>query len=216
MGEKMRTRLALAIGGATAALTVGAAAAETPRLHPFEELCVAYATTGQMMEGNGNQCHRHYGYEAYRQETIRFKVPGMAQTQSHTFVTIGPEIYDVDPRAGTATKTRNPLYDALVKGGGKDPEAVARAAGMVPTGGSDTLLGLSCRLYAGQLLGEMCMTDDGIVLRLTLAGMSMTATEVQRGESGDPAIYDLPGKATVIDAPPMPRGLQDLMKQYRP
>ena len=92
-----------------AALLLGAGqgiAAETPKFHPIEELCVSYKSSGQMMEGEALQCHRRFGHESYRIETTTIKIPGMSQTQKQTSVTIGPDVYAINRQAGTATKNK--------------------------------------------------------------------------------------------------------------
>jgi hypothetical protein len=178
-----------AVGFAALLLTaMPAAAADTPKLHPVEAMCVTYQISGQMMEGTNVQCHRQHGHETYRLETNTIKIPGMKQTTSSTTVTVGPDIYAINREAGTATKTKNPMYDGMAKSGGKDPAEYPRAMGMSPTGTTEELLGLRCSVTRSPALGDMRMTDDGITLRSKMPSMTMTATEVRR-DGGDPAIY---------------------------
>jgi hypothetical protein len=194
--------------------TMSATAADTPKLHLVEALCITYQISGQMMEGTNVQCHRQYGHETYRLETTKIKIPGFAQTQSKTTVTVGADIYAINRDAGTATKTKNPMYDGMAKSAGTDPAEFLRAMGMSPTGTTEEILGLRCTVYQSTALGDMCMTDDGITLRSKMPSMTMTATEVRRDE-GDPAIYALPGQVEVKEGPDLSQGIQGLMKQYR-
>ena len=70
-----------AVGFAALLLTaMPAAAADTPKLHAVEAMCVTYQISGQMMEGTNVQCHRQHGHETYRLETNTIKIPGMKQT----------------------------------------------------------------------------------------------------------------------------------------
>ena len=89
--------------GVFVALSVSfAAAADMPKLHPIEALCVTYEMSGQMMEGDSVQCHRHYANESYQIQNTTIKIPGMTQTQSQTTVTIGPDIYAIGDRCSHA------------------------------------------------------------------------------------------------------------------
>ena len=196
-------------------LASAAAMADTPKLHPIGELCVAYKTGGQMMKGESIQCHRRNAYESYRVETTTIKIPGMTQTQHQTVVTIGPDIYTINQQAGTATKTKNPMYDGMAKSEGMTPADYARSMGMSPDGSTQEYLGIVCNVYRNPQLGEICMTDDGILLRMKMPQMTQTATEVRRGDAGDPAVYDLPNQVRVTEGPDLSQGLQGLMKQYQ-
>ncbi len=102
----MTLRLIGASACALALLASPAMAADTPKLHPVEALCVTYQLSGQMMEGTNVQCHRQHGYETYRLETNTIKIPGMTRTTSSTTVTIGADVYAINREAGTATKTK--------------------------------------------------------------------------------------------------------------
>jgi hypothetical protein len=205
----------IGLTGAFLALSVScAAAADMPKLHPIEALCVTYEMSGQMMEGDSVQCHRHYANESYQIQNTTIKIPGMTQTQSQTTVTIGPDIYAINRQAGTATKTKNPMYDGMAKSEGMSPADYAHSMGMSPDGTSQEYLGLTCAVYRNPSLGEICMTDDGILLRMKMPQMTQTATEVRR-EEGDPAIYALPSQVRVTEGPDLSQGIQGLMKQYQ-
>lgn len=195
-------------------LTAAPGHAGTPKLHPIEALCVTYTIGGQMMAGDSIQCHRQYANESYQVQNTKIKIPGMTQTQSQTTVTIGPDIYNIDRAAGTATKTKNPMYDRMAKSDGMTPADYARSMGMSPTGASEEHLGLRCDVYQSQMMGNICMTEDGIMLRMQMPNMTMTATEVRR-EAGDPGIYALPGQVRVTEGPDLSQGLKGLMKQYQ-
>lgn len=198
-----------------AMLSAGAAAAgDNPKFHPIEELCVAYEISGQMMEGEALQCHRKHAYESYRVDSMTIKIPGMTQTQRQTTVTIGPDVYAINRETGTATKTKNPMYNDMVGSQGMSPADYAQSMGMSAAGTTQEYLGLTCDVYRNPSLGEICMTDDGIVLRMKMPQMTQTATEVKR-EPGDPAIYDLPNQVRVTEGPDMSQGIQGLMKQYQ-
>lgn len=206
------------IGGVMALLVSGAAFADTPKLHPLEKLCVTYELSGEMMEGQHEQCHRQWAYESYRLERTKIKVPGFNHTQSRTVVTIGPDIYSIDREAGTGTKMQNPVYDEMVKASRDNPEGLvstyAEAMNMQATGETEEILGRYCKVYANPEMGEACMTDDGILLRMRMPQMAMTAVKVAEN-AGDSAIYDLPGKVRVTAGPALPQNMQEMMKQHQ-
>ncbi len=203
-----------AIMGSLLLLSPAATAADPPKLHPIEALCVTYEISGQMMEGDSVQCHRQYANQSYQIQNTTIKIPGMTQTQQQTNVTIGPDVYAINRQAGTATRTKNPMYDDLAKAEGMSPADYAQSMGMSPDGTTQEYLGLTCAVYRNPSLGEICMTDDGILLRMKMPQMTQTATEVRR-EEGDPAIYDLPNQVRVTEGPDLSHGIQGLMKQYQ-
>ncbi len=207
-----------ATAGVLTLLGSGTAVADTPKLHPLEKLCITYEISGQMMAGEHEQCHRQWAYETYRIENTKISVPGFSQTQRQTVVTIGPDIYTVNTESGTATKTKNPMYERMVRMAKDNPDglvsAYADAMGMQPTGKTEEILGRSCEVYANPKMGEACVSDDGIMLRMRMPQMTMTAVEVAE-EAGDPAIYDLPDQVRVTEGPELPQNMQDMMKQYQ-
>lgn len=89
--------------------------AGTPKLHPLEKGCVTYEMSGQMQSGSVTRCHRNYGYESYEIQNVTISMAGFSQTQTSHTITIGDTIYAIDLAAKTATKTKNPMYDGLVK-----------------------------------------------------------------------------------------------------
>ncbi len=102
----------------------------------------------------------------------------------------------------------------MAKSEAKDSAEYARSMGMTPTGVTEEHLGLTCSVYRSPSIGDMCMTDDGIMLRTKMPQMTMTATEVRRDE-GDAVIYVLPGQVTVTEGPDLSQGIRGMIKQYQ-
>jgi Domain of unknown function (DUF4412) len=76
--------------------------------------------------------------------------------------------------------------------------------------GEDTVAGLSCRIWEtpaaeGEPANQVCVTDDGIALRMNKAGAadkpSMLAEEIKRGRQ-DPALFAPPADYEIIDYAP--------------
>lgn len=205
--------LSLALGAAIA-LPVAAANPDTPQLHPVEAVCIDYEQSGQMQSGTSTKCHRDYGYEQYEVSELSIGMAGYTQSQSTFTVTIGDTVYAIDTAANTATQTVNPMYqgiaDAVAQSG---PDAVSdaflNAMGMTATGQTQTVTGLTCNVYASNMMGTACFTDDGLMLQQSVMGTQVTATAVTYDE-GVTENYRRYETATITQGPDLSKGLSGL------
>ncbi|MEO0816258.1 MAG: hypothetical protein AAFX86_03020 [Pseudomonadota bacterium] len=183
----------------------------TPKLHPVEAACIDYEMTGQMMNGTTTRCHRDYGYEIYEIENSTIGFGGFGQSQEMHRVTIGDTIYAIDLTTNSGTETTNPMYaqmvDAIEENGSEDiSDAFLSAMGYSATGQTKTIAGVSCTVYASQMIGSACLTDDGLALEQNVMGNVMTAVSVSY-EAGEDANYRRHETATITAGPDLSNGI---------
>jgi len=205
--------------------SVAQANESTPRLHPVEKVCVEYEHSGQMQSGSSTRCHRDYGYEIYEIQNLSMGLAGITQTQRQHNITIGDTIYAIDPETNTGTKTRNPMYDGIVRSVGESSveelsEHLLSVMGMTPTGRSKSIAGETCIIHDSSMLGSACLTDGGVLLEQEVLGNTMRATSVTYDE-GDDANYTLYRTAQITKGPDLSEGLGgaglgDLVEQHVP
>ncbi|MEL7539297.1 MAG: hypothetical protein AAGJ51_00205 [Pseudomonadota bacterium] len=210
--------LSLAVGAAFT-LPVAAANPDTPKLHPVEAVCIDYEQSGQMQSGTSTKCHRDYGYEQYEISELTIGMAGFSQSQSTFTVTIGDTIYAIDTEANTATQTVNPMYQGLAdavdqSGSAAVSDAFLNAMGMTPTGQTQTVVGLTCNVYASNMMGSACLTDDGLMLQQSVMGTEVTATSVTYDE-GVSENYRRHETATITQGPDLSNGIGGLLDQLQ-
>ncbi|MEM7458130.1 MAG: hypothetical protein AAF331_01585 [Pseudomonadota bacterium] len=210
--------LSLAVGAAFT-LPVAVANPDTPKLHPVEAVCIDYEQSGQMQSGTSTKCHRDYGYEQYEISQLTIGMAGFGQSQSTFTVTIGDTIYAIDTDANTATETVNPMYQGLAdavdqSGSAAVSDAFLSAMGMTPTGQTQTVVGLTCNVYASSMMGSACFTDDGLMLQQSVMGTEVTATSVTYDE-GATENYRRHESATITQGPDLSNGLSGLLDQLQ-
>ena len=196
----------------------------TPKLHPVKEACVSYEMSGQMQNGTTTRCHRKYGYEQYEIQNITVGIAGFTQTTNQHTITIGDTIYAIDLDKNTGTKTKNPMYEGLVENmQDKDPkemsDAFIQGMGFNPTGTSQSIAGHECNDYNSAQLGTVCLTDDGLMLKQEVFGNTTLATNVNMGESGDDANYELYENVSITEGPDLSSGgfdMESLKKLINP
>lgn len=192
----------------------------TPRLHPLEAACVEYEMSGQMQTGTSVRCHRDYGYEQYEIQNTTIGVAGFTQTQNQHTITIGDTIYAIDLTTNTGTQTVNPVYADIVDAlDDASPEEMSdqflAAMGFTPTGAVKTIAGVGCSVYASNMMGETCITSDGLTLEVNVMGMVQTATSVSIGSEGDAANYTLYQNVPITEGPDLSGGIGGLMDQFQ-
>lgn len=202
--------LSLAFGAAIM-LPVATANPNTPKLHSVEAVCIDYEQSGQMQSGTSTKCHRDFGYEQYETSELTIGMAGFSQSQSTFTITIGDTIYAIDTDANTATQTVNPMYQGLadaVDQSGSDAvsDAFLNAMGMIPTGQTQTVVGLVCNVYSSNMRGTACLTDDGLMLKQRVMGTEVTATAVSYDE-GVSENYRRHESATITQGPDLSNGL---------
>ena len=193
-------------------------ASGTPRLHPVEAVCIDYVMAGQMMNGTITRCHRNYAYEQYEITNTEVGFAGVTQSQNQHTITIGDTIYAIDLQKNTGTQTANPMYASLaaaVKNSTPEEMASAFIAGMgfSPTGGSKTIENINCTMYSAAQLGNVCLTDDGLMLEQDFMGNTQTAVSVSIGDGGDDANYTLYENVTITQGPDLSNGIGGLLDQ---
>ena len=209
----MKTKI-VSLGALVLATTCGGAATaddDTPKLHPIKEVCVSYESSGQMMNGTTIRCHRDYGYEIYEIESMSVGFGGFSQTQQTHRVTIGDQIYAINPNTNTGTQTTNPMYqqiaDAVAQNGsGNISDAFLSAMGYTSTGQVQTIAGLSCAVFSSQMTGTTCLTDDGLALQQSVMGNVMTATSIAY-EPGEDENYRRHEIAVITEGPDLSNGI---------
>lgn len=205
--------------GASLAVPAGLASPNTPQLHPVEAVCIDYEQSGQMQSGTSTKCHRDYGYEQYEISELTIGMAGFSQSQSTVTVTIGDTVYSIDTTANTATQTVNPMYQGIadaVDQSGPDAisDAFLDAMGMTPTGQTQTVVGLTCNVYASNMMGSACFTDDGLMLQQSVMGTQVTATSVTYDE-GVSENYRRHETATITQGPDLSNGLGGLLDRLQ-
>jgi hypothetical protein len=192
------TKAAVVIGAGVAAFSVDAA---DVRMHPLEAYWVKYNYQG-MMEGEVIEQCRNWCNERVETRHLKLSLGGLNQLQDERIIAVGEDIYNVDERQGTVTKTKNPMWSGIVEqveaGGAESTfDAWMNAMGFHPTGSTRTIAGEACDDYVSQQMmnANSCITKDGLTLRSEVAGAIQSAVEVHRGDPGDLAAYEIPAEA---------------------
>ena len=220
MNVSLKLTTAMAAISALAMPAVSASAnSNTPKLHPVEKVCIDYTMTGQMMNGTTTRCHRDFAYEQYEIQDMTVGFGGFTQTQQSHVITIGETIYNINTATNTATQATNPFYSQMVSALSNSSPSEMGAAfmsgmGFTATGSSKTIAGMSCATYSSAQMGNVCMTENGLMLEQSFMGNTQTATSVNVGSAGDAANYTAYQQASVSQAPDLSNGLQGLMDQY--
>ena len=217
----MKTRMLLAAALFAGAVPLQPAAADTPVLHPVEEVCIRFAMTGQLMNGTTLRCHRKYGFEQFEIQDVEMGIGNIKQKQKQHTITIGDTVYAVDKAAMTGTKTQNPMYQTLVEAmKGRSPEEFGRAfmlsMGFAPTGERKSIAGHECEVFSSAGLGGACISPDGLTLEQDALGSKMVAVEIDF-DGGSDENYRLYEQVEIREGPDLSNGLniQDLVKQLQ-
>lgn len=206
-------------GGALFVLAGNSAADNsTPRLHPVEEVCIVYKSTGPMMSGTTTRCHRDYAYEVYEIQKLKIGFAGMTQSQNQHTITIGDTIYAINLDTMTGTQTANPMYEGLVSSmENSTPEEMSAAfiagMGFTPNGQSKTIAGTDCNVYTSMQMGTVCLTADGLMLEQEFMGTGQIAESVSIGDGGADANYTLYQTVPITEGPDLSNGLQGILEQ---
>ena len=213
--------LVLFVAAQVAGLRTATAKKARPRLHPMKAACVHYEVSGSMHKGKVSRCHRRFGFEQYEIRKTSISMGGFSQSSHQHVITIGDTIYSIDLKTRRGTKTKNPMYEGLVKGmKGKSAKQMADAfisgMGFEKTGESKRIAGRKCTVYASAQAGTACLTSKGLMLEQNVMGMKMLAVKVQ-SNGGPAANYQLHKTVPISAGPDLSkvRGLQDLMKMKR-
>ena len=190
----------------------------TPKLHPVDAACVEYEMTGQMMSGTTTRCHRDYAYEAYEIQNMSVGFGGFTQEQNQHSITVGDTIYAIDLTTNRGTKTVNPMYaglvDALANSSPEEMSATFMASmGFSPTSQTQMIADTQCTVYNSAQMGQVCMTDNGLMLEQSFMGTTQRAVNVSIGNGGDNANYTLYQNVPITEGPDLSNGLDGLMNQ---
>ena len=198
----------IATSAAVIVLAACSQAAGADRLHPVEAICVDYEQTGAM-SGTTTECHRDWGNERYTIEDLSMSVMGMTQRQNRHTIIQGDQIISWDRDTLQGTVTANPNYDAWTSASAGDLEDFTNnmltSMGFSQTGQTRTIAGESCNVWSSMQMGEMCFTDDAVVLEQSM-GMGMIsftrrAVSVRRNDGGENANYQVPSNVSISDGP---------------
>ena len=178
------------------------------KLHPVQAICVDYVQTGSM-EGTVTECHRDWGHERYTIEDLSLNMMGMTNPNNRHTIIADDQITSWDRDTNAGTITTNPMYDDIVQAADGDMESFARdmivAMGFTQTGTIRTIAGESCEDWTSASMGQMCFTEDAIVLDQTMSmgptSISRVAVDVRYGDGGDEANYQVPSNVTITQGP---------------
>ena len=200
----MNTRKTFAVSSSFifALLSQYAFAADGPvKLHPLKDYCVKYDLSGSMVSGTSEIYSRDYGRIVVTKDETKIGFGGFSKTQTSHITTIGPDIYNINPKKMTGQKAKNPVYDSVKDADQKDlANSVIGALGYTDTGADKTVAGTLCNVYSGPL-GSACFTPKGVALETNVMGTSMFATYYEEGCRGDDADFTLYKRAKITDAP---------------
>lgn len=205
----------VALGVVVAMAVPGIAFGGNPKLHPVEAVCIEYQLSGQMQKGTMIQCHRDHGYEQYQIQNVTIEVSGFKQSNEQHTITIGDTIYAIDLKTRSGTRIKNPMYERMAaalegKSPGEMAGAFTTAMGLRPTGQTKKIAGRQCASHSSPALGELCLSEDGLLLEMSVMGNVTTAVSVSLGESGEAANYRLHETVPISEGPDLSK-LQKLM-----
>jgi len=178
------------------------------KLHPVQAVCVDYEQTGSMA-GTTTECHRDWGHQRYTIEDLSMSMMGIQQTHNRHTITTDDQITSWDRGTLQGTVTTNPNYDAWADASSDDVETftdnMLSGMGFSPTGQTKTIAGEDCSVWSSAQMGQMCFTDDALVLEqvmdMGIVSFSRRAVSVRRGDSGDASNYEVPANVTISDGP---------------
>ena len=196
----MKYTLLLAFGLSLSASI--AFAAEGPvKMSPIKDYCVKYDLFGPMVNGTSEIYSRDYGRIIVTKDKTKTGFGGFSKTKESHNTTIGPDIYNINPKKMTGSKAKNPVYDSVKDMDQKNlANSTITALGYSDTGVDKTIAGTMCNVYSGQL-GQACFTPKGVALETNVMGTSMLANYYKEGCRGDDADFTLYKRAKIIDAP---------------
>ncbi len=135
----------------------------------------------------------------------------------------GRDIYTLDEKTKTATKTVNTMYDSMaasVKAKGREAtynEFYAALGGSL-TGETGKYADQICDYWEiKNINSQVCVTEEGLGLSVksNMGGMSINkeATEVKMGDPGPKSVYEIPAGYKIVKgmvSPGGPKSIEDL------
>ena len=198
------------------------ALADNPRFLPVESYCLVREASG-MMAGQVSECACEWGYRRYEIHDITMNAGGMTIPNRQHIIYEGPQITTLNPDTNTGTVIQNPMYDAMVTAAQNGDhqavlESIVQALGGSFTGETREIAGLQCNVATSPMLGNLCISDNGLMLELAMAGgvMNQVATSVELDTCGDMANYQVPADATITEGPDLGTVLQQLQGMQAP
>jgi hypothetical protein len=176
---------------------------ERARWFGIESFTVVRKLEG-MQTGTVTEHVRDWGNERVEIRDTEINIAGFRQTQKQRVISQGDSIVSVDLQAGTATRTKNPMYADMAKAGPGVGKAFIEQMGGRATGESAEYAGQACQVWKIAQLGQtLCLTEDGLNLHSAnqLAQISETAIEVRLGDPGPDAAYQVPEGIDVQEGP---------------
>jgi len=195
-------KLSLILAASLALCASAAMAADGPvKLHPVKDYCLKSTLSGSMVSGTSETYSRDYGRIVVTKDKTKAGFGGFSQTTESHNTTIGPDIYNINPKTMTGSKAKNPVYDTVKNADQKNlANSTITALGYTDTGVDKTIVGTMCNVYSGPL-GSACFTPRGVALETNVMGTSMIATYYKEGCRGDDADFTLYKRAKITDAP---------------
>lgn len=178
------------------------------KLHPVEAICVEYEQTGAMA-GTTTECHRDWGHQRYTIETLTLSMMGVRRNHNRHVITADDQITSWDRDTNQGTVTTNPMYDQIVSAADGDMESFGNdmivAMGFSQTGASKTIAGEACNVWSSAAMGQMCFTEDAIVLEQVMsmgpASIARRAVSIRRNDGGEASNYQVPNNVTIAQGP---------------
>ena len=194
-----------------------ASIADNQKFHPLEKYCVTRASSG-MMVGNSVECSCEWGRIRYEHQDLAISVGGVEIPNKQHIIQIESEITTYNPDTRQGTVSQNEMYDVFANSdAADDPMAAMRssmeAMGSTFTGETKQVAGHDCQIVKNSAIGDMCISDDGLVLEMVVMEGTMTqvATSVDLGTCGDENNYIVPDDITLSDTP----DLSEMMEQLQ-
>ena len=186
---------------------------EMPKFFEIENFTVVRKLEG-IQSGTVTEHIRDWGRQRAEIRDLTIGIAGFTQTQRTRAIHEGEWIVAIDLDRGTATRTRNPMFNAFTEV--DDPREVAERlldsfAGP-ETGETGSYAGEDCRIRKHPQLGQTsCISEHGFTLYTTNEnlGVSETAVEVRRGDGGPDAAFEVPSGMEVAEGP----DLEAIMKE---
>lgn len=194
----------------SALIVFGCALNNSTYQYSFRSAKIEYAISGTT-EGKSTLMVK--GDKSVREAHIIFHKPTGDENQNNLYIDAGEYVYSVDLDKKTATMTRNPLYDTLVK---VDParrqEFLKKiAVGLSPEDamdrelkavGKETVAGQECEIFETGGFGQICLWN-GIPLKTTISipdlglNNNTVATSVELNADVPDSAFELPEGITV-------------------
>lgn len=194
---------------AVISLIIGGCATVDDKVNPysFDTAKIEYTLEGNLV---GTQTVQIKGDMASHR-TVAVKTVGTESEEIDLlYIEAGPYRYEINMKAKTGTKSKNPIYDEMSRmEKSKKTDFLTRIATFTdevsPTPspvGEKEIAGQTCQMYEIKNLGEICLWN-GIPLysKLSLANGEienvMTATSVQLGITVEDSEFGIPADVTV-------------------